>query len=233
MRTSLLLVVFALAVAGCSGGDDTDTSAAAAATTTRAATTTTVPETTTTAAESTTTGPPETTTTAPTTTTIAPGPGALALTRVVFEPIVYVTVTNVGNGPIQLGTHWLCQRPAYVKLPDLTMEPGDTVAIGLGDEAPPDLVEYAAVVELGPVLGEITKDDGEMALYSNPFFDDSASILDYVEWGSTGHGRSAVAVAAGIWGEGAFIEVAEEATSLSSSGAIGAGEDDWFVDIGG
>ncbi len=236
MRTALLFAALALAIASCSGDDD----AAPASPTIASTTTTSVAPSTEATTPTTTTASPETTTTTEavettttTLTTIAPGPGALALTRVVFEPVAYVTVKNVGNGPLELSTHWLCQRPAYVQLPQMTIEPGDTVAIGLGEDAPPELVEYVAVFELGTVLGDLARDDGEMALYTAPFFDDPFSIADYVEWGLPGHGRSNVAVLAGIWEDGAFIEVPIEATSLSSSGTIGAGPEDWFTDIGG
>ncbi len=64
-------------------------------------------------------------------------------------------------------------------------------------------------------------------------FDDPSAIVDYVEWGSPGHGRATTAIAAGIWEEGAFIEVPEEATSIASSGLPAAGFEDWFVEIGG
>lgn len=237
MRKVILLVVLGLVVASCSGDDDagsdstTTTLVESAQTTSSVATETTQGEARTTTAATATTTTAATATT--TTTTVAPGPGVLALTRVVFEPVAYVTITNVGNGPIELGNHWLCQRPAYVQLPRLELLPGDTVAIGLGDGTPPDLVEYVEVFELGAALGAIAQVEGEAGLYANPFFEDATALLDYVEWGSSGHGRSAVAVQAGIWADGAFVEVPEEAMSISSSGTIGGGPEDWFADIGG
>ncbi len=201
-----------------------------AATTTSLATTTTS---TLAATSSTAAAVESTTTTTSTTTTVAPGPGELALSRVVFAPVPYVTITNIGNGPAELGAHWLCQRPAYKQLPDLVLEPGDTVAIGLGTESPPDLVEYVAVLEVGRAIGPIDIDGGEIGLYADPFFDSPTALVDYVEWGSAGHGRSDVAILAGIWVEGDFVELPPEATSMSSSGAGGPGIADWFVDVGG
>ncbi len=239
MRTLLPLLLIAFLVAACSGDDDAATTAAGASTSTTAATaTSTSPpsaETTTTSGAASTSAPAveSTTTTSTTTTTIAPGPGALALTRVVFTPVPYITITNIGNAPAALEGHWLCRRPAYVQLPSLTLEPGGTVAVGLGDDPPPDLVEYAEIVELGNALGPLTKDSGEIGLYNGAAFDNPNDMVDYVEWGSAGHGRSDVAVAAGIWVEGDFVDLPPEATSMSSSGAGGPGAADWFADVGG
>lgn len=157
----------------------------------------------------------------------------LALTRVVFEPIPYLLIRNVGGEPINLGDHWLCQRPAYVQLPELTMEGGDTVAIGLGDEAPPDLAGLVAVLQLGPELGFFTPDQGELGLYAAPDFGAPGAIESYVQWGKAGGGRESVAVEAGIWQEGEFVEIPPEALSISSSGQPQAGVLDWFADLGG
>lgn len=244
-RSTIPALVLVMAAAACASDDATETSVAGADTSAAAATTT-VPATTSAAGGSDTTASPttqaptttasdtgSTTTMSTTTTTISAGPGILAVTSVVFGPPTYVTVTNVGGSPIELGNHWLCQRPAYIQLPSFEMEPGDRVAVGLGEVPPADLVGLTAIFELGDALGEVSRDDGEIALYSAPSFADPNSILDYVEWGSAGHGRSDVAVAAGIWTEGAFVEVPVEALSLSSSGIPSAGFDDWFADIGG
>jgi hypothetical protein len=241
MRRFLLIAIIALVASACSGSDDADsvttTQTPEATDTTVTATTIAGGETTTTAAAPSTTEDTATDTTAASTTTstttVAPGPGRLALTRVVFAPVVYITITNVGNGPAELSAHWLCQRPAYKKLPSLVLEAGDTVAIGFGEDAPPDLVEFAAVIELGDAIGVISKDGGEIGLYLDPFFENPTAMVDYVEWGSSGHGRSSVAVEAGLWTEGAFVTIPPEASSISSSGASGGGVEDWFADVGG
>lgn len=155
------------------------------------------------------------------------------MTRVVFEPSSYVVITNVGGEPAELGNHWLCIFPGYQQLPAQTLGPGDSVAIGLDTAAPPDLVDFVAVFELGPVIGIPRADGGELGLYAAADFGSADAIVDYVEWGFSGHQRSPVAVEAGIWSDGAFIAIPEEALAISSSGAIGGNEGDWFVDIGG
>lgn len=239
MRRLVPLLVIALLVVACSGdGDASSTAAGATTSATEAEATSTSASsaettTTTSGATSTSVTTEETTTTTSTTTTIAPGPGALALTRVVFTPVAYIAITNIGNAPAALDGYWLCRRPAYEQLPALTLEPGGTVAIGLGDDPPPDLVEFAEIIELGNALGPLDKDGGEIGLYTAATFDNPNAMVDYVEWGSAGHGRSDVAVAAGIWVEGDFVELPPEATSMSSSGAGGVGAADWFADVGG
>lgn len=195
-------------------------------------TTTTQPATTaapTTSAASTTAAP----TTSTTTTTITPADGSLSLTRVVFEPDPYLIVTNVGSTSIELADHWLCQRPDYARLPALTVEPADQVAIALTSVLPPDLVAVTATIELGQDIGGLDRTGGELALYVGSDFDAATAISDYVAWGSAGHGRESVAVDAGIWADGAFIDIAPEALSISSGGSPGAGAEDWFVDLGG
>lgn len=243
MRSLITIAAAALLIGGCAGDDDatvtTTTAPAVAAPTAPATTATTTsaasPETTATPAPESTT----TTTTTPaaesttTTTTVAPGPGVLAITRVVFEPVTYVMITNVGSSPINLGSHWLCRRPAYLQLPDFELQPFDTVALGLDAEPPGDLVGLTETFALGNALGAISRNDGELGLYRGAQFDDPNAIVDYVEWGSPGHGRAATAIAAGIWDEGAFVEVPEEATSIASSGLPAAGFEDWFAEVGG
>lgn len=230
-RAALTAILAAtLVLAGCSGGVSTD------------ATTTTVPGPTTTRGGGSTTTAPEVdvtvaTTAAPTTTTttttIAPTAGALSLTRIVFLPVPYVSVTNVGNEPVDLGDHWLVAGGARHRLPARRMETGDTVVLGLGEEPPPDVTAVAGTIDLGPVLGPVVVGDGEMGLFSASRFAEPAAVVDYVEWGSSGHRRSAVAVAAGVWEELAFVAVPPEAQSLSSSGEPTAGPEDWTADVGG
>lgn len=142
-------------------------------------------------------------------------------------------MTNVGGSDAELGGHWICRRPSYKQLPAFTLAPGDTVAIGLGDTPPPELAGIAEGIGLGLVLGPITGADGEIGLFTGPNFDSADAIVDYVQWGSSGHGREAVAVEAGLWAEGTFVDVPVEAVSISSSGLIGAGVEDWFADVGG
>lgn len=228
---AVTVLAVTLLLAGCSGDDDTGppTTAAVGATTTTISgmttTTTQVAEVTVPAATF-----PSTTVT---TTTIVPTAGALSLTRIVFIPTPYVTVTNVGNEPTDLGDHWLVAGAARHRLPALEMATGATVVIGIGEEPPPVITGTVAGFDLGPVLGPVLVEDGEMALFSAARFAEPAAMVDYVEWGSSGHRRSAVAVEAGLWEARAFVPVPPEAQALSSSGDPSAGPEDWTADVGG
>lgn len=232
-----LLTVLALLAAACSVGDDgvvtTTTTTVATATSTTA-----LPETTTTASPSTTTTTTAPTTTAAeaeeTTTTIETptGPAEFAIMEVFFGANPYLTIANIGLGSGNLGSFWLCQRPSYYEIPPVRLEPGEVVAIALGG-AVPDLIGIAAVFDAGRDLGRVVRADGELGLYRAPTFGDKDAIVDYVEWGSSGHGRSAVAVAAGIWVEDGFVPVPPEAQSIAVLSPPANGPDQWSALVGG
>ena len=67
---------------------------------------------------------------------------------------------------------------------------------------PPD---GALMIDEVARISALSPDSGEVGLYSISSFSSSDAILGYVEWGSSGHGRSSVAVAAGIWDRLHFI----------------------------
>lgn len=185
--------------------------------------------------EAPTTSPPATeeqeTTTIPVET--APeGDAAFALTQVVFGDSGYVVVTNVGNGTGDVGGHWICQRPAYFAIPSTELAPGESVWVAAEDGE--GLVAAQGVVAVVPAnrsLGAFSVTSGEAALFASSDFGDSAAIVDYVEWGSGGHGRASVAVEAGIWPDGGFVEVPEEAVAISGPGQASTPQD-WAPDIG-
>lgn len=219
MRVALAAITFTLLVASCSSSD----SASDTTTTTEAPATTT----TTTQAETTTTTAATTTSAAPTATTEA-GSAQFALSMVGFGDSAMIVITNIGGGPGNLSGHWLCQRPAYFEIPAVELAPLEAVAIGAGGEvfSPPPgaktLDEVAAVGNLDPGSGEI-------ALYSSNTFGSSDAIVSYVEWGQSGHGRSSVAVGAGIWSEGSFV--ATDGSSAAIIAVLLPAEDpqDWEI----
>jgi len=130
-----------------------------------------------------------------------------AHTQVVISEILptgTVELKNIGNQTVDVGSYWLCDFPAYERLQnlnvicgDLVMEPGSLLAIDNFDT--------------------IDEADGELGLNVNSGFGSANNIIDYVEWGSTGHGRSNVAVSAGIWTTGAYVPSFENGQSLSNS----------------
>lgn len=177
---------------------------------------------------------PPTTTAPPVTTTTLPPNAAprFGITQVGFGEAAHVVIANRGNGPGTLEGMWLCQFPNCRRLPAGQLGPGESAVIGLTDASPPELAGIAVTVDLGPALGAIRPQSGALALYAERAFDDPAAVVSYVEWGSGGHQRSDVAIAAGIWTEG-FVPVPVEAAAITSGVFPVSGPGDWFADVGG
>jgi len=232
---TVVMVVGAL-LGACSAGTDGD----AGSTTTiagPAAGTTAAPGT---EAPAATTGPNATTsTTAGTTTTavplpiIAPTPGTLALTRVVFGSDPYALVTNVGSTPVSLEGHWAISNNRTGSIEPVTLDPGSSAAIVLGGDQPPQFVGITAVIDLGTSLGPILASGGELGLFSTDVFTNPAAVVDYVAWGVGTHLNRPVATRAGIWSEDASVELPVESVSIASPGTVGGGVEDWIPVIGG
>ncbi len=124
-----------------------------------------------------------------------------------------VELKNIGPETVDVSTYWLCDFPRYEQIGDLNVRCGDA------------LMEAGSIMAIDD-FDTLNENDGELALYINSGFSDPNNILHYVEWGSTGHGRSDEAVAAGIWSEGAFVPSFTPNLSLSYSGS-GFGIEEW------
>jgi hypothetical protein len=201
MRRFFLFVALALVAAACSSGGDT-------------------------AADTTMSPPPEGSTTTAVSTTAGGGSAVFAIETVTFGEGAMVVITNTGTVAGELAGHWLCQRPSYSQIPDVALGPGEQVAIALdGDDfAPPP---GALTVDAVATVGTIDPASGELGLYSASQFDDATAMVSYVEWGSGGHGRSSVAVVAGIWTKGGFVTTTSATASLSATSVPATGPDDW------
>ena len=129
------------------------------------------------------------------------GDAAFIVSEVVFGDDGYVAVTNVGDGTGSLSGFQLCQRPTYFGIGDVTVAAKETVYFTVGATAGLD----GQIIEAGSRFGRLRASSGEIGLYSSGSFGSSDAIVSYVEWGQSGHERSAVAVGAGIWAEGNFV----------------------------
>lgn len=219
MRKLAVWIVLVLAVAGCGDStEETTTSVAPAATTSPAATTTA-----TTAVE-----PTTSTTSAASTEAPADSPGAkFALTIVSLGDLGQVVVQNVGSEAGSLGGHWLCQRPEYYEFPDVELQAGESAAVSVGGDVfapPPGAIAIEGIAEIGP----FDPTDGEVGLYRFDAFDDPDAIVSYVEWGSSGHGRSATAVSAGIWLDGGFVETSDATGAILATSIPPTDPGDWI-----
>ena len=124
-------------------------------------------------------------------------------------------LTNTSNIEIDVSDFWVCDFPAYEQLQDLDVECGSLIILP-GDQL---VISGFTAVDI---------DDSELGLYINSAFGSSNSIISYVEWGSTGHFRSNVAVQAGIWTAGDFVSGFQGTESLVYDGA-GIEASDWAI----
>lgn len=195
MRKLATATVLILVVAACGG-------ATASSTTTNAAPATTAEA----GATATTASVADTTASAPETTTApATSSGArFAITVVSLGVLGKVEVENIGDASGSLAGYWLCQRPSYFEFPDVELQPGEVASVSVGGDIfvpSPGAIAIEEVARIGPFNPE----NGEVGLYEGGDFSDADAIRSYVEWGNSGHGRSEVAVEAGIWPEGGFV----------------------------
>lgn len=129
-----------------------------------------------------------------------------------------VEIKNIGTAIVDISTYQLCNTFDYTALSSLNVICGDLML------DPGELV----VVDL--TGSDITVDsaDGEMALYVDNTFGSAQSMRSYVEWGSTDHQRSALAVSAGLWTTGEFTSAFNAGESLKYDGD-GILASDWSV----
>ncbi len=116
-------------------------------------------------------------------------PGNLSISEVTASG--EIEIFNGTDESIDLSTYWLCNFPAYQQLSALTVECGEL-----------NLLPGEYLVITG--FDGFDAVDAELGLYSTNSFANPAAVVDYLEWGSTGHQRSSVAVAAGVWTAGDF-----------------------------
>jgi hypothetical protein len=192
------------------------------------------PETSTTSTTTSATPAPTSSTSPPTTSPPEEGGRPVfALTRIGFGLTPQVVVTNVGAGPGNIGGYWLSKGTGSFEIPRTPLAPGESIAVGAGEVLPDVAVGVVAVVSSGLRLGDLEPAGGEMALYRTGSFDVASEIVDYVEWGSSGHNRSEVAVKAGIWPQGGVVRVRPLAIGLLATSAPAGGPDAWLAEIGG
>ncbi len=104
--------------------------------------------------------------------------GDLTISSITFDTSE-VEIANNTDADIDLSTFHFCNRPDYAQI-------GDAPVVPAG----------GSVTVTSPVA--IPLESGELGLYSEASFDNPDAIVAYVEWGEGEHGRSQVAVDAGI-----------------------------------
>ena len=124
-----------------------------------------------------------------------------------------VEIKNTGTETMNIANWWLCNFPVYERLSNLTLECGSL-----------NLEGGEVVVVSG---WNIDPTDGELGIYLRNDFDNVGAIIDYVEWGSTGHQRSSTAVDAEVWTTGAFVPAFADGQSLNFNEGESNSASDW------
>lgn len=135
----------------------------------------------------------------------------------VHEGEQWFEIVNTGDGPVDVSLAELCANLRYEEVQDLNVR----AFADMGDEN--------LTLEAGEFLalewGEIDADNGDLGLYQSGTggfggFGNSDNIIDYVRWGPDGGeaDREDVAVDAGIWTAGDFIESAQAGATIAFLG---------------
>ncbi|MEM6396376.1 MAG: T9SS type A sorting domain-containing protein, partial [Bacteroidota bacterium] len=142
------------------------------------------------------------------------------LGRVVISEIDASGQIEIFNGTdemVPVGDWWLCNFPTYRQLSSLFVECGDLNLL------PGEVVVVSGFVGFDAV-------DAELGLYETNSFGSSDAIRDYVEWGSSGHGRSQVAIDAGIWIADFFVTIPSDPGFSLQQSLNDDDELEWFDD---
>ncbi len=113
-----------------------------------------------------------------------------------------VELYNFSDTTLDISNYWLCNRPAYDRLSTLDIECG---ALNLASGESVTLSGF-----------NLDGAGDELGVYLNSNFGSVSGMVDYVIWGNrTGGTREAVAVAAGLWSNGARAGAFASSRSLN------------------
>ncbi len=112
-----------------------------------------------------------------------------------------VEIINSGANTVDVSNYWLCNRPAYTRMSNLTTECGN-LSLAAGESVTVSGFNLDAAGD-------------ELGVYSNSSFGSSSGLEDYVIWGNRSGGtRETVAVAAGLWTSGQRADAILSSQSL-------------------
>lgn len=113
----------------------------------------------------------------------------------------WVELHNTGTSEVDVSSLILCHWPVYSRLDQAGLLSGSL-----------DLQPGAYVVLSWSAIGV---GDGEIGLYVDDSFESPSSMIDYMEYGSSGHVRSSVATSAGLWAAGQQVPAANAGETLA------------------
>jgi hypothetical protein len=132
-----------------------------------------------------------------------------AINEIGLGPEGFIAMTNFTDVPVSMSGLYLCQASDCFALPDAVVAAGETVRVAAGGG---DGVDN--VVATGATFGELSPPDGEIAIFTSDDTEDPEALLLYLQWGSTPHELTELAVDKGLWFETSFAPSGENATRL-------------------
>lgn len=155
----------------------------------------------------------------------------IVINEVFYDPLgtdegkQLIELKNIGTASGDIGGWWLCYRFEYYDIPaSVLIEPGAMLVVHLGvagDNTSTDVyIQFAST---------LNTNSSDLNLYLDGNFTNPSSMIDFVQWGSSGHGRESVAVTAGLWSDGDFVPDVQEGHSIAYDGS-GNTSADWCDD---
>ncbi|AXT58806.1 hypothetical protein D1816_00055 [Aquimarina sp. AD10] len=128
-----------------------------------------------------------------------------------------IELWNNGTVAVDLAPYWLCLGPGqYLQVENATVVSGE------------------AQLEPGEFLvlnwNELGDNEG-LGLYSTNAFTNADALIDFVQWGASGSARESVAVAAGQWTSGEFVQSVRLPSYSISYDGEGNAAADWSETI--
>lgn len=131
------------------------------------------------------------------------------INEIIPGPDGYVALKNFTDVPVTLAGQYICQGKDCFELPGEIVSPDETVKITVGNGDGLD-----GLVIADATMGKLQPADGEIALFASTNWDNPAALLTYLEWGSTPHDLTELAIEAGLWLEGTYAPAGSGATRL-------------------
>ena len=132
-----------------------------------------------------------------------------SINEIGLGPDGYIALTNFTDVTVSTGGLILCQGPDCFALPAVEVGAGETALVTVGDGS-----GLEGVIATGATIGELRSEDGEIAIFVSEDYDDPKAILVYLQWGSTPHDLTDVAVEAGLWFDTSYAPTSANATRL-------------------
>ena len=129
-----------------------------------------------------------------------------------------IIIKNFGGSTVDISTYRLCALFKYTS----NLTSGITVNSGSMNLTAGSEVEFIAPGGASSSWGNLTS-NSDLGLYeASGSFGSTTAMIDFVQWGSGGHGRESVANSKGIWTSGEFVSGDEPYSYIGNGSENGA-----------